>query len=444
MPSVLENKAVRIVRRLAEAGHRALFAGGCVRDMLRGEEPHDYDVATDATPEEVQALFERTVAVGIQFGVIVVVLGDDQFEVATFRTDEGYSDGRHPDAVHFADAEDDAQRRDFTINALFYDPVEQEVLDFVGGQEDLRAGIVRAVGDPSDRFVEDSLRMLRAVRFAARFGFRIEKGTLAALRRHGPRIRAVSAERIREELARLITGPNPGAGLTLARDTGLLGHVLPEVQAMVGCEQPEEFHPEGDVFAHTCKALELADNPSVTLAFGILLHDVGKPLTRSEGVDRTRFHRHDKAGADLARRVCERLRFSTAEAEVITDLVASHMRFMHVQDMRLSTLKRLLRNPHIEEHLELCRVDCLASHADLANYQFCREKLVTLREEEIRPPRLLSGHDLIDLGYRPGPVFTQILDRVEDAQLEGEVSNREDALILVRKEFPRLRDARPG
>jgi poly(A) polymerase len=444
MPSALENKAVRIVRRLAEAGHRALFAGGCVRDMLRGEEPHDYDVATDATPEEVQALFERTVAVGSRFGVIIVVLGEDQFEVATFRTDEGYSDGRHPDAVHFADAEDDAQRRDFTINALFYDPIEQEVLDFVGGDEDLKAGVVRAVGDPNDRFTEDSLRMLRAVRFAARLGFRIEERTLAALRRHAPRIRAVSAERIRDELARLLTGPNPGGGLTLARDTGLLGYILPEVQAMVGCEQPEEFHPEGDVFVHTCKALELTEAPSVTLAFGVLLHDVGKPATRSEGADRTRFHRHDKAGADLARGICERLRFSTAETERISDLVASHMRFMHVQDMRLSTLKRLLRRPDIEEHLELCRVDCLASHADLTNYDFCREKLATLKEGEIRPPRLLSGQDLIDLGYRPGPLFAQILDRVEDAQLEGEMTTREEALALVRKEFPRLRDAQPG
>jgi len=442
MPSVLESKAVRIVRRLSEAGHSALFAGGCVRDMLRDEEPHDYDVATDATPEEVQALFERTLAVGSQFGVIIVLLGEDQFEVATFRTEEGYSDGRRPDAVHFADAEDDAERRDFTINGIFYDPIEQKVLDFVGGQEDLKAGIVRAVGDPSLRFGEDALRMLRAVRFSARFGFPIEGGTLAALRAHAPAIRRISAERIREELAKLLTGPNRGSGLIMLRDTGLLQHILPEIVAMDGCEQPEEYHPEGDVFVHTCTSLDLAEAPSVELAFGILLHDVGKPVTRTEAADRTRFHRHDKAGADLARAICERLRFSTAQTEAIVDLVASHMKFMHVEDMRLSTLKRLLRKPDIDEHIELFRVDCLASHGKLDKHAFCRAKLDTLKEEEIHPPRLLSGHDLIDLGYQPGPLFTEILDRVEDSQLEGEMKTRDEALALVRRDFPRLRDAR--
>jgi len=443
MASVLENKAVRVVRRLVEAGHRALFAGGCVRDMLRGEEPHDFDIATDATPDEVEALFERTLALGKQFGVVLVQQGEDAFEVATFRTEDGYSDGRRPDEVHFADAEDDAERRDFTINGLFYDPLEQKVLDFVDGQADLEAGIIRAVGDPEKRFGEDALRMLRAVRFSARFGFPIEEGTLAALRAHAGQIRRVSAERIRDELSRLLTGPNRGTGLTLLRDTGLLRPVLPEVADLDGCEQPEQFHPEGDVFAHTCLALDLVEDPSIELAFGILLHDVGKPVTRTEGPDRTRFHRHDKAGADLARDICERLRFSTAQTDTIVDLVASHMRFMHVEDMRLSTLKRLLRKPRIEEHLELFRVDCLASHGGLDKHAFCRSKLASLREEEIRPQPLLNGHDLIDLGYKPGPRFTDILDRVEDAQLEGELSTREEALALVRREFPRLRDAKP-
>ena len=441
MSPLLRKKADRVVGRLVEAGHQALYAGGCVRDMLRGEKPHDYDVATEATPEQVEALFERTVAVGRRFGVVVVVLGEHQVEVATFRADGDYVDGRRPDAVRFCEAREDALRRDFTINGLFYDPLADEVIDYVGGRADLAAGVVRAIGDPEARFREDALRMLRAVRFTARFGYRLDPATEAALRAHAPDVARVSAERVREELARILTGPNRGDALELLRSTGLLAVVLPGVDAMHGCEQPPEFHPEGDVFTHTRLALDALAEPSAPLAFGVLLHDVGKPLTRSEE-DRVRFNTHDKVGAQAARRVCERLRFSTAEAEHVVGLVGQHMKFMAVRQMRESKLKRLLRDPRIGDHLELHRVDCLASHGDLSNYAFCKEKLESLGEDEIRPPRLLTGDDLIDLGYRPGPMFSTILERVEDAQLEGEIDSRDAALSLVRKEFPRLQDTR--
>ncbi|MFW6162800.1 MAG: CCA tRNA nucleotidyltransferase [Planctomycetota bacterium] len=441
MSALLRKKAERIVQELSDAGHEALFAGGCVRDMLRGEEPHDYDVATDATPDEVQGLFERTVPVGRQFGVVLVLLGDDQFEVATFRAEAGYSDGRHPDDVVFADARADALRRDFTINGLFYDPLAETLIDYVGGEADIEAGVVRAIGDPAERFAEDALRMMRAVRFTARFGYRLEPATRTALEARAADIAKVSGERLREELGRILTGPNRGDALELLRTTGLLRVVLPEVEAMAGCEQPDEFHPEGDVFTHTCLCLDELREPSVPLAVGTLLHDVGKPLTRREA-DRVRFNQHDKVGAQVARDICRRLRFSSADTAHIVDLVAKHMRFMAVREMRESRLKRLLRNPYIDDHLELHRVDCVASHGDLGNYDFCRQKKEGLKDEEIRPPRLLTGDDLIDMGYAPGPLFSEILERVEDAQLEGEVESKDEATALVHREFPRLRDTR--
>ena len=432
---LLKRKALRVVERLAEAGHVAYFAGGCVRDMLRGEQPHDYDIATDATPEEIEAIFPRTIPVGRQFGVVIVVMGGEQFEVATFRGEGTYSDGRHPDEVHPTDPREDALRRDFTINALFYDPRADKIIDYVGGERDIREGLVRAVGDPDQRFGEDKLRMMRAVRFAARFGYRIEERTFEAIVRHAPEIKVVSAERVREELARLLTGPGRGRGVEMLHETGLLREILPEVDQMHGVAQPEAFHPEGDVFTHTCRALDALNEPSVVLAFGVLLHDVGKPPTATE-TDRIRFNLHDKVGAQIARRVCERLRFSNEETDAIVELVAEHMKFMVVREMRESRLKRLLRSPLINEHLELHRADCLASHGELSNYYFCKEKLASLKAEEIRPPRLLTGHDLIDMGYKPGPLFREMLERIEDAQLEGEISSREEAIRLVRREFP--------
>ncbi|MBM4037473.1 MAG: CCA tRNA nucleotidyltransferase [Planctomycetes bacterium] len=435
MDTPLRQKAERIVRRLAEAGHQALFAGGCVRDMVRGEEPHDYDIATDASPEAVQAIFDHTVPVGAQFGVVVVVDGEDEFQVARFRADVGYSDGRRPDAVRPADAREDALRRDFTINGLFFDPLKGEILDFVGGQQDIRDGIVRAIGDPDARFAEDSLRLLRAVRFTARYAYRLDAATEAALRRHAPEIRRVSAERIGEELTRIFTGPNRGIALQLLHDTDLLRHVLPEVEDMVGVHQPPEFHPEGDVFTHTRLALDALERPSAVLAFATLLHDVGKPPTQYES-DRIRFDLHDKAGAHIARAVCERLRLSAEVADAVAAIILDHMRFMAVARMRESTLKRFLRSPHFAEGLEMHRADCVASHGSLDNYEFCRQKLASLPEEVIRPPRLITGHDLIALGYVPGPIFTTILTRVEDAQLEGELATRDEAMALLQREFP--------
>lgn len=435
MNALLRQKAEAIVRRLVAAGHQALFAGGCVRDMVRGEEPHDYDIATDASPQDVQALFHHTLPVGAQFGVVIVLDGQDQFQVAQFRSDLAYSDGRRPDAVRPADPREDALRRDFTINGLFYDPLKGEILDFVGGQQDIRDGLIRAIGDPDARFAEDSLRLLRAVRFAARYGYRIEPATEAALRRHAGEITRVSAERIGEELTRIFTGPNRGTALALLHTTGLLRHILPEVEAMVGCHQPPEFHPEGDVFTHTRLALDALDAPSPILAFATLLHDVGKPATQYES-DRIRFDLHDKAGAHIARAVCQRLRFPLEQTEAIADIVLNHMRFMAVRQMRPSTLKRFLRSPHFAEGLELHRADCLASHGSLDNYEFCKEQLASLGQEQIRPPRLLTGHDLIALGYIPGPIFSTILTRVEDAQLDGQIATRDDALALVRREFP--------
>ena len=442
MAASLRERARQIVERLTEAGHQALYAGGCVRDMLRDEEPHDIDIATDATPAEVQELFDHTVAVGSAFGVVVVILGGQHFEVATFRAESDYSDGRRPDDVTFVDARGDALRRDFTINGLFYDPLTEDCIDYVGGRADLAAGIVRAIGDPHERFAEDSLRLLRAVRFTARFGFELDEGTRAALEAHVGDLRRVSAERTRDELCRILTGPHRGQALELLRATGLLREVLPEVDALQGCTQPPNFHPEGDIFTHTCLALDALDpKASPELAFAVLLHDVGKPPTRTES-DRIRFDRHHSVGAEVASALCRRLRFSAAQTAQIADLVACHMQFISVRKMRESTLKRFLRKPNFADHLELHRVDCIASHGNLTNYHFCREKLESLGEEDIHPPRLLTGEDLIDLGYAPGPAFRDILERIENAQLEGDVATREEALALVRAEFPRLRDTR--
>jgi len=431
----LREEAERIVRVLREAGHQAYFAGGCVRDMVMGREPHDYDVATSAKPEEVMRLFPRTASVGARFGVVVVRTDVGQFEVATFRSEERYTDGRHPEEVRFASAREDVFRRDFTINGMLYDPVEARLLDWVNGREDIERRLVRTIGDPFRRFEEDRLRLLRAVRFAARLQFAIEERTYEALCRCAPAITEVSRERLRDELLIILTGPNAGRGVRLMHDTGLLRHLLPEVDALAGVEQPPEFHPEGDVLAHTCIMLDEARNPSPELAMGILLHDVGKTCTRTFR-DRIRFDEHDRAGEDLARQICRRLRFSNDQIEHIASLVGNHMRFMAVPKMRQSTLKRLLALPRFDEHLELHRLDCLASHGNLDNYEFIRRKLEELSREEIEPPRLLSGHDLIQMGYTPGPLFGRILEAVREEQLEGRLHTREEAREWVREKFP--------
>jgi poly(A) polymerase len=437
--------AERVCRTLRDAGHQAYFVGGCVRDILLGREPADYDVATDATPDQVQQIFPRSLAVGAQFGVIVVIdesaPGDPlQVEVATFRSDIGYTDGRHPDRVVYAQsAQEDVKRRDFTINALLLDPETNEVLDFVGGQDDLRVGIIRAIGNAEDRFREDKLRMVRAVRFAARFGYAIEDATFAAIAKLAPEIHQVSAERIRDELTKLLTEGKARRGFELLDETGLLPELLPEIARMKGVEQPPQFHPEGDVWIHTLLMIEdLEPKCSPTLAWGVLLHDVGKPPTfkpPSGPGDRIRFDEHAEVGTRMAEEICRRLRFSNEDTAQIAALVANHMRFKDVPQMKPATLKRFVRLNRFEEHMELHRLDCLSSHRNLDNFEFMRRFLAETPPEQVRPPRLLTGDDLVQMGYRPGPAFRAILEAVEEAQLNGALQTHEEALELVHAKF---------
>ncbi|HTN42961.1 MAG TPA: CCA tRNA nucleotidyltransferase [Nitrospiria bacterium] len=432
--SEMGEKAVEIVKVLREAGFRAYWAGGSVRDLVMGHEPQDYDVATDARPEQVMELFPRTVPVGVSFGVVKVIENGFEFEVTTFRSDGRYIDGRHPAEVHYSDDREDAARRDFTINGMFYDPLKKEIIDYVEGRRDIAGGVIRAIGDPHERFEEDKLRLMRAVRFAARFGYVIEPKTEAALRDLAGQIQQISAERIRDELKKILTGPSPSDGISLLIETGLLKKILPEVLAMAGVEQPKEFHPEGDVLTHTLLLLKNLDHPSFELALAALLHDVGKPATFSIR-DRIRFDNHCEVGARMTEAVCGRLRLSNEQTERVTDLVRDHLRFKDVRQMRESTLKRFLRQPYFSDHLELHRLDCLASHGDLTNWEFCKKKLAELGPEEIRPKRLLTGDDLIAKGYRPGPLFSKILTQLEDAQLEGTIKTRDEALEWLRREF---------
>jgi poly(A) polymerase len=423
-------------------GHQALLCGGCARDLILGREPADYDVATDAPPERVIRLFPESVAVGAQFGVVLIPRDALKVEVATFRSDAGYSDGRHPDSVVYSnDPREDVQRRDFTINGLLMRPETGEVLDYVGGQADLQAGLIRAIGDPDRRFTEDKLRLMRAVRFAARFGFAVEPLTFAAIRGRAQKVTSVSAERLRDELTKLLTEGAARRGFELLDETRLLSAVLPEIAAMKGVEQPPEFHPEGDVWIHTRMMIEmLAAGCPLTLAWAVLLHDVGKPPTfksASETGDRIRFDGHVNVGVRMAEDICRRLRFSNEDMEQVVALVANHMRFKDVEQMRASTLKRFVRLPRFAEHLELHRLDCLSSHGRLDSYGFVRHLLAETPPEEILPPRLLTGDDLRRMGYVPGPAFSEILRSLEDAQLDGQIRTQEEAEGYVRQRFKR-------
>lgn len=425
---------------LRQKGHEAYLVGGCVRDILLGREPEDYDVATDATPEEVMRIFPRTYAVGVQFGVVLVApnQGDTTIEVATFRSDGLYSDGRHPDEVRFTkSAEEDVRRRDFTINGLLFDPLNNdEVLDFVGGRDDLKAKVIRTIGNPARRFQEDKLRMLRAVRFAARFGYAIAPETLRAIQSLADQISQVSNERIRDELTKMMTEGKARRAFELLDETELLAHVLPEVAKYKGVEQPPEFHPEGDVWTHTLMMLDgLPAGASATLAWSVLLHDVGKPPTFRRAPDRIRFDNHADIGAKMAEEIGRRLRMSNDEIEQIVSVVAQHMKFPELPKMRESTLKRFLRQPGFEEHLEMHRLDCLSSHRDLTLQEFAQKKLAEIPEEQIRPVPLVTGKDLIAAGYAPGPRFKKILSEVEDAQLEGTVHTRDEAMEFVLQRF---------
>lgn len=424
--------ASEIVSVLRGRGHHAWLVGGCVRDLLLGTPPKDYDVATDATPAQVLAIWPRAREVGAHFGVVLVQQGGAQIEVATFRSEGPYKDGRHPSVVRFeTDPKQDALRRDFTVNAMMLDPLTNEVLDFVGGRADLDGQLIRAIGDPEKRFREDHLRMLRAVRLAARLKFDIHPETEGAIVRLHPLIRDVSAERIREELVRILTDGNARTGFELLDRTHLLMMILPEVAAMKGVEQPPEFHPEGDVWTHTLIMLEeLPPGVSHTLALGVLLHDVGKPGT-FRVADRIRFDGHVELGVELTERIMTRLRFPTDEIRQVQALVDNHMRFKDAPHMKESTLKRFFRLDRFDEHLELHRLDCVSSHGLLDNYDFVKRRRDELGQEEIRPPRLITGRDLVDAGLTPGPEFGRILQAVEDAQLEGRVASKEEALALA-------------
>ena len=429
--------AERICATLRGQGHQAYLVGGCVRDLELGRNPSDYDVSTDARPERVQGLFPHSLAVGAKFGVILVVDDGTQVEVATFRSDVGYSDGRHPDRVAYSNSpQEDIRRRDFTINGLLMDPATEEILDFVGGRADLNSGIVRAIGDPRLRFAEDKLRMLRAARFAARFGFRIEPETMAAAKDLAPLITQVSPERIRDELTKVLTEGAARRGFELLDEMRLLAVVLPDVVRMKGVEQPPQFHPEGDVWIHTRMMLEkLQPDCSPTLAWGVLLHDVGKPPTFAPAAGpgtRIRFDGHVEIGARMAERICRDLRFSNEDTGQIEALVANHLRFKDTLQMRTATLKRFVRLPRFEEHLELHRLDCLASHGSLKAYNFVRTFLAETPPEVVRPPKLVTGDDLKSMGLVPGPRFKEILLAVEEAQLEGRLHDRETALRFAR------------
>jgi poly(A) polymerase len=441
-PKAIE--ATRIARSLREHGYSAYLVGGCVRDLLLNREPADYDVATSATPHEVIRIFPQTFAVGAQFGVVLVpVRRDNQdgepdnfvTEVATFRSDGAYSDGRHPDEVQFSkDARMDVQRRDFTINGLLLDPDSREVLDYVGGRDDLQRGIIRTIGEAHQRFGEDKLRMLRAVRFAARFGYSIDEQTFAAIRELAPQIHQVSHERVRDEILKMLTEGHARRAFELLDQTNLLEQVLPEIKKMQGVAQPPQYHPEGDVWIHTLMLLEgLPASCSKTLALGALLHDVGKPPTFRVAPDRIRFDGHAEIGTKMAEEICHRFRLSNDDTGQVLSLVANHMRFADVTRMKDSTLKRFFRLPQFEQHLELHRLDCMSSHRDLSLYEFAREKFHELPPEQIRPTPIITGDDLIAAGYKPGPQFKELLTAVEDAQLDGSISTKEEALELVKE-----------
>jgi poly(A) polymerase len=431
-----EALARTVIAKLRGAGHQAYLVGGCVRDLLLGIKAKDFDVSTDARPDRVMDLFPRSGRVGAHFGVVLVRDMFSQVEVATFRSDLDYEDGRRPGAVHFErDPRADVLRRDFTINGLMMDPDTGCVLDYVGGRADIEQRVVRAIGDPDTRLEEDHLRLLRAVRFAARLNFAIDPATFDAIRRHHALILKVSAERIRDELVRILTEGGARRGFELLDQSGILADILPEIAAMKGVEQPPEYHPEGDVWVHTLLLLEKLDHPTPTLALGALLHDVGKPPT-FRVADRIRFDGHVEEGVRLAHAILNRLRFSRDEIERVEALVANHMRFKDVPQMKESTIKRFLRLPEFEEHLELHRLDALSSNRQLDSYLLVKQKLEQYSEEHLKPAHLLTGADLIAAGYQPGPLFSEILAAVEDAQLEGTILTAGEAMALVREKFP--------
>ena len=421
--------------RLIDAGHTTYFAGGCVRDTLLGIEPKDYDIATSATPAEVQNLFPKSNAIGAHFGVILVKANGFPFEIATFRHDGSYKDGRHPESVSFTTPEDDASRRDFTVNGLFQNPQSGEIIDFVNGQQDLKAQCLRAIGNPTERFQEDALRLMRAIRFASTLGFQIEPATWSAICENSDLLAKISAERIRDEFTTIITSKHRARGFDLLTESGLMKHIVPEVYDLIGCEQPPQWHPEGDVYTHTRIMFDmLADEPSAELALAVLLHDIGKPATYSydQADDRIRFNGHDRVGTEMADTILHRLKYSNHTIDEVCAMVANHMNFMNVQHMRTAKVKRFMARPTYGDEMELHRVDCASSNGFTDNYEFLRAKEQQFAAEPLIPPQLITGKDLIELGLSPGPQFTEILNTIQTEQLEGRLTNKEEAIDYLR------------
>jgi poly(A) polymerase len=431
----MKSEAIDIVARLQREGHVAYFAGGSVRDRLLGKEAKDYDIATSARPEEVQRIFPRvTDLTGRSFGVVRVLVGDQNYEVATFRQDGAYKDGRHPESVRFATAEEDAQRRDFTINGLFYDPVADRLIDYVGGEADLKAKVLRAIGNPANRFAEDHLRLLRAIRFATRMNFKIEPATWEAICAATKSIRTVSAERIRDELNLIFTTHKPELGLDLLDKSGLLAEVLPDVAAMHGVEQPPQFHPEGDVYEHVRLMLTKIEHPNLELALSVLMHDVGKkPTSRTDENGRIRFNEHESVGAEMSEKIMTGLRYDNKTIQAVREVVQHHMQFKDVPHMRPSTLKRMMARPNFLLELELHRIDCSSSHGDLKHYEFLKQQLESMSAEQIDPPTLINGHDLRAMGIPPGRAMGQMIEAIRVAQLEETVQTRAEALEMAKK-----------
>jgi len=430
MQSPLRTTATALVATLRDHGFIAYFAGGCVRDRLMGNPPKDYDIATNATPTEIAKLFPRHRMVGAHFGVVLVHYQGMDFEVATFREDGSYGDGRRPDDVCFSTPEKDAQRRDFTINGLFENPLDGEIIDFINGRQDIDSRCIRAIGNPNERFQEDYLRLLRAIRFAARFKFKIEPATWAALCDHSAKVAEISMERVREELRQILIHPNRLCGFDLLVESGIMAHVLPEIIALQGCEQPAEFHPEGDVFVHTRIMLGmLPDDASETLVWAVLLHDIAKPATLTIDVDgRIRFNGHDKVGAEMAEEILRRLRSPNALINDVAEMVSQHMNFMNVTRMKRSTLRRFIGRPTFDDEIELHRVDCASSNGITENYAFVIEKQREFASEPVIPPPLITGKDLIERGWKPGPDMGELLTEFQNMQLDGTLSDRESAI----------------
>lgn len=432
----LKAAAHRTTQRLTDAGHTTYFAGGCVRDQLLGTDPKDYDIATSATPDEVQALFPRSNAIGTHFGVILVKEGKFPFEIATFRHDGSYKDGRHPESVTFSSPEEDAQRRDFTVNGLFQNPQTGKIIDHVHGQADIKTKTLRAIGTAADRFQEDALRLVRAIRFATVLDFKIEADTWDAICANSALLSQISAERIRDEFTRILTSPRRARGFELLTDSGLMRHIVPEVYDLIGCEQPPQWHPEGDVYQHTRIMLEmLNDTTSDELALAVLLHDIGKPATYTydKADDRIRFNGHDRVGAEMSEQILRRLKYSNSTTEDVCAMVANHMNFMNVQLMRTAKVKRFMARPTFEDEMELHRVDCGSSNGLTDNYDFLQAKGKEFASEPLIPPPLVTGKDLIDMGLKPGPEFKEILNQVQTEQLEGNLTDRAAALTWVRE-----------